>query len=440
MKIHNQKMIEIDKLKPYDKNARTHSSEQIAQIMQSIKEFGFTNPLIIDSDFNLIAGHGRLEAIKALNRVDFKDKPILQVPCVICEGLSETQKKALILADNKIALNAGWDEVILARELKELDECGFDLDLTGFSEIEIDEILGIYNASNEEIKNSGKLVDKFIIPPTSVIDTRIGYWVERDQNLKEKLKIKSELGRGENLLKFSELINRPTSIFSPTLCEIIIKWFNIKGGSVLDCFAGGSVRGIIAEFFGFKYTGVELREEQIRANQIQARELKLSPEYIVGDSATIDILLKGREFDFVFTCPPYFNLEKYSENKNDLSNMDFESFVKKYTEIIKKTCGLLKENRFACFVIGDIRDNRGEYRRLDNITIKAFKDAGLYYYNHIILLNKIGKYSLTMGNTFNSSRKVTKVHQNILVFYKGNLKKIKEIFGDFYAEDYECHD
>ena len=141
MKIYNQKMIEIDKLKPYDKNARTHSSEQIAQIMQSIKEFGFTNPLLIDSDFNLIAGHGRLEAIKGLNKVDFKDKPILQVPCVICEGLSEVQKKALILADNKIALNAGWDEDILARELKELDECGFDLDLTGFSDGEVDEYL-----------------------------------------------------------------------------------------------------------------------------------------------------------------------------------------------------------------------------------------------------------------------------------------------------------
>lgn len=157
MKTYTQRMINISDLKPYERNARTHSSEQISQIMASIKEFGFTNPLLIDGDFNLIAGHGRLEAIKGLNRVDFKDKPILQVPCVICEGLSEVQKRALILADNKIALNAGWDEELLASELSELDELGFDLDLTGFGEGEVSEILQIKSFSQNIDFNALKL-------------------------------------------------------------------------------------------------------------------------------------------------------------------------------------------------------------------------------------------------------------------------------------------
>ena len=157
MKTYTQRMINISDLKPYERNARTHSSEQISQIMASIKEFGFTNPLLIDSDFNLIAGHGRLEAIKGLNRVDFKDKPILQVPCVICEGLSEVQKRALILADNKIALNAGWDEELLASELSELDELGFDLDLTGFGEGQMSEILQIKSFSQNIDFNALKL-------------------------------------------------------------------------------------------------------------------------------------------------------------------------------------------------------------------------------------------------------------------------------------------
>lgn len=138
---HDIRMVEIDKIKPYARNARLHSTEQIKQIMGSIKEFGFTNPLIIDSDYNLIAGHGRLIAIKQLNKVDFAKMPILELPCVICEGLSVAQIKALVIADNKIALNAGWDLDLLANELRELDNIGFDLDLTGFGKDEISELL-----------------------------------------------------------------------------------------------------------------------------------------------------------------------------------------------------------------------------------------------------------------------------------------------------------
>ena len=151
-KQYKQGLIEIDKVKPYERNAKIHNSLQLEQIKKSILEFGFTNPLIVDSDLNLIAGHGRLEALKMLNRVEFKDKPIKEVNAVFIDGLSETQKKALIIADNKIAENAIWDDELLKSELLELDDLNFDLDLLGFSDNEINEINEINENFNIIVK------------------------------------------------------------------------------------------------------------------------------------------------------------------------------------------------------------------------------------------------------------------------------------------------
>ena len=117
---------------PYARNSRTHNEEQIAQIMASIKEFGFTNPILIGSDNVIIAGHGRLLAAQ---RLGLKEVPVIRLP-----DLTETQRKALVIADNKIALNAGWDEEMLALEMKELEESDFNLDILGFSEDELKEL------------------------------------------------------------------------------------------------------------------------------------------------------------------------------------------------------------------------------------------------------------------------------------------------------------
>lgn len=141
MKIHEQRMVNISDIKPYQNNARTHSTQQIEQIVKSIKEFGFTSPLLIDNDCNLIAGHGRLEAIRWLNNFDYKDKPITQLPAVIVSDLSDTQRRALVIADNKISLNAGWDLDILKDELESLENENYGMDLLGFSDSEISEIL-----------------------------------------------------------------------------------------------------------------------------------------------------------------------------------------------------------------------------------------------------------------------------------------------------------
>jgi DNA modification methylase len=132
----------VQDLIPYINNSRTHSEEQINQICASINEFGFTNPLLIDEKNSIIAGHGRLMASKKLG--------MEEVPCIVLVGLTEAQKKAYIIADNKMALNAGWDEELLKIELENLKELDFDLDLTGFNIDELDDILG-KNEEPEEI-------------------------------------------------------------------------------------------------------------------------------------------------------------------------------------------------------------------------------------------------------------------------------------------------
>lgn len=126
-------VIETHKLVPYAKNSRTHSKEQITQIATSIEEFGFTNPVLIGESEDIIAGHGRVMAAKELE--------LSKVPCIRLKHLTEEQKKAYVIADNKLALNAGWDENLLKQEIESLQESDYDISLTGFSEMEIDELL-----------------------------------------------------------------------------------------------------------------------------------------------------------------------------------------------------------------------------------------------------------------------------------------------------------
>nr|DAH71998.1 MAG TPA: ParB protein [Caudoviricetes sp.] len=136
----------INELIPYINNARTHDEEQIDQICASINEYGWTNPVLIDEKGMIIAGHGRVEAGKKLD--------IKEVPCIVLSGLTEAQKKAYIIADNKMALNAGWDEDLLKLELDNLKELDFDLELTGFSTEELDEFFKEDEEENETLQDN----------------------------------------------------------------------------------------------------------------------------------------------------------------------------------------------------------------------------------------------------------------------------------------------
>ena len=290
------------------------------------------------------------------------------------------------------------------------------------------------------------LNEKFIIPPFSTLDTRQGYWQDRKERW-TKLGIKSEIGRDATTFNMKDWADKKgesgdlsgnklpsdTSIFDPVLCEICYKWFCVENGNILDPFAGGSVRGIVANVLGYKYIGIDLSERQIKANYENANELKCDMtrlKWLNDDSMNVDNCVKDNTADLIFTCPPYYDLEVYSDKENDLSNMSFDDFKKSYSEILRKTFKKLKDNRFGIVVIGDVRDKNGFYRNLIDITKQAICGEDIGFYNDIILLNSLASAPLRAESQFTASRKVVKVHQNVLVFYKGNQKEIKNHFKE----------
>ena len=318
------------------------------------------------------------------------------------------------------------------------------------------------------VDNKAKLEQKFIVPPFSVLDTRQGYWQERKRTWLS-LGIKSEVGRGENLLKYSDTLlsfgktfankenhkgvlhkgetgknweddykggdcwsGSGTSIFDPVLCELIYKWFCPEQGTILDPFAGGSVRGIVASLLGYNYYGIDLTRPQIEANIEQAKEIvpNKQPSWFIGDSSKLDSILPiALKFDLVFSCPPYHDLEKYSDDMDDLSNMSWDTFKGKYKEIISKAILKLKPNRFACFVVSEIRDDKGFYKGLVPFTIDTFRQGGMWYYNELILVNSVGTLPLRAEGFF-KYRKMGRTHQNVLIFFKGNTDAIPHYFKD----------
>lgn len=219
-----------------------------------------------------------------------------------------------------------------------------------------------------------------------------------------------------------------TSVFDPVLCEVIYSWFCFDGGIVFDPFAGGSVRGIVAEMLGRKYIGIDLSEKQVDANQLQADKLGVCPAWHCDDSRNADQYLQDDSADLIFSCPPYHNLEKYSDHPLDLSNMNYSDFIEAYSEIIGIACRKLKENRFAVFVVGEIRDKKGAYRGFVDETKRIFRQNGLCLYNESVLLEQYGSKPYIAGKMFTAKRKLPKVHQNVLVFYKGDIEKIKDIY------------
>lgn len=775
----------IDELTPDPRNARTHSPAQVAQIVASIERFGWTNPVLADDLIR--AGHGRQMAARAIyedggtiylapgKERGGKAIPAGTVPVIDCTGWTEEERKAYALADNQLALQAGWDTEILMAQLDELQAADFDIAEIGFDTAAID-ALGMAeletgeDAATGKKQGGGSLAGEFLIPPFTVLNAREGWWMDRKRGWLS-LGIKSEVGRGENLLRMSDTMLEPdpekraamqaareagkgkartfgqdlmrgehevggkkkglggvtmdalsshpryyeqktaaeakvgrrltneeferdhwvlpdselssgTSIFDPVLCELAYRWFSPPGGRVLDPFAGGSVRGIVCAALGRRYTGIDLRAEQIEANRaqwpgvaaqlgapaprpaeevpplaideiegirvvrddqvlggtkrraldrlvadieadelvyatpaygfaqialagacravgkkatifvaarserhprtqaaadlganivevkagrlnvIQSRARKhcedtgayqvpfgmddeifvdamasviaelpgpapeevwcvagsgvltralqrafpdashhavqigrdpdvgeaklwkapeafeddatdpppfpscsnydakawrfirehaapgalfwnlgadpepqpafeaIEPEWHVGDSNVVladDAI--GSDFDFVFSCPPYGDLEVYSDDPADISTLEMSEFDAIYGDIIAKAVDRLADNRFACFVVGDYRDKRGIYANFVSKTIAAFEAAGAYLYNEAILVTSVGSLPIRTAKQFRAGRKFGKTHQNVLVFVKGNPRLAVEALG-----------
>lgn len=443
----------LSKLIPYARNARTHSDTQVAMIASSIKEFGWTNPVLVDGENGIIAGHGRILAARLL--------AIDTVPVIELAHLTEVQRRAYVLADNKLAEAAGWDEDLLRLELGGLKDLDFDLDIIGFDPDELNAIFaqesGAQNDAAQEAVES--LAERFLIAPFSVLDARRGWWRERKESWLA-LGLRSDVGRGESLA-FSKTAQPPevyaaknrheqavgrkvswdeflsdnpdvsiqtgTSIFDPVLCELAYRWFCPPSGIVLDPFAGGSVRGVVAGRLGRHYYGCDLRQEQVQANREQWECLSVpdspAPTWHCGDSQQIDSHFGDLAADLVFSCPPYADLEVYSDDPRDLSTMSYDDFLKAYRQIITRAVSMLRTDRFAVFVVGEVRAKDGVYLNFVGDTIRAFEAAGARYYNEAILVTQAGSLAIRVGKQFSTSRKIGKTHQNVLVFLKGDAKR-----------------
>jgi hypothetical protein len=484
----------LDAVLPDARNPRTHTDAQVAQIAASMREWGWTMPLLVDEAGTLIAGHGRLMAAR---RLGWPEAPVM-----VARGWTEAQKRAYLIADNRLALSAGWDGELLGVELRELEGLAFNMELLGFSADELEDWMGSgAGAAGPPESGAGNLAARFMVPPFSVLNAREGWWQERKRAWLA-LGIRSELGRGDDMVFSDNLAGhgaalrgrykanatpagslmpamkqkghvpgsktvrgdgkgRPipaglthgelpsydgahrtitgTSIFDPVLCEIAYRWFCPPQGLVLDPFAGGSVRGIVAAKLGRAYVGMDLRAAQTEANREQAEAIigpdEPMPRWLTGDSRTIDTACADVHADMLFTCPPYADLEVYSNDPADLSTLAYPDFREAYREIIAKACARLKRDRFAAVVVGEVRGPDGAYYDFVGDTVQAFRDAGLAYYNEAILVTAVGSLPIRAGRQFAASRKLGKTHQNVLVFVKGDAKRAILACGDVEVDE-----
>lgn len=456
---------------PHPENWRSHPPEQQAALRSVLEQIGFAGAVLCRE-----LPDGRLQAIDGHLRRDLSGEQ--ELPCLVTD-LDEKEAQRILATYDPIGAMAGADREKLEGLLAGLAE----KDRAAVSAL-LAAAPGPWSLPSPALSPGGSadaqaaarasLAERFGVPPFSVLDARQGYWQERKRAWLG-LGIRSEIGRGANLLGMSETVLEPdpekraakkanaqpagggggawakynqeraerpgyeeagngTSIFDPVLCELAVRWFCPEGGSVLDPFAGGSVRGIVAGMLGRAYLGIDLRAEQVAANREQAEVIKpkQKPEWLAGNSlAVIPDLAKKQRFDFVFSCPPYFDLERYSDDPLDLSNASsYSAFLASYADIISASVARLKENRFACFVVGDLRDKAGFYRGLVRDTARLFEKCGALLYNDAVLVSSVGTLPIRVGVQFGKFRKLGKTHQNVLCFFKGKPEKIPESLAD----------
>jgi hypothetical protein len=320
---------------------------------------------------------------------------------------------------------------------------------------------------------TGALFDRFGMPPFSVLDARSGPWRKRKQRWLG-LGIKSEIGReveGDpavssrvhcndygnkrkpdptvlagsahifNSEKYgNKAAERATdsgiSIFDPVLCEAMYRWYSNPGDVILDPFAGGSVRGIVAAYLDRGYIGVDIRQNQVEANYQQREEIlggsrHLKPHWLHGDSTNLRALMQhhatmagepAMRYDLVFTCPPYYDLEVYSTQDGDGSSLGtYAEFLAWYAHVFAQSVQLLRDDRILITVTGDLRDKQtGELRDFPGDSLRILRGLGLHYLNDAILVTATGSLPVRVSAQFARSRKLGRSHQYVHILAKGN--------------------
>ena len=476
--------VPLDDLVHLDGNPRRGDVDAVAR---SYETFGQRKPIVArrlpDGTGEVIAGNHQLAAARKLGWSHV---------AVVWTDDDDATARAFALADNRTAELGSYDDEALVAMIRDVHEADAELlAASGWDLVDLDELEASLDPGTtpDDYERPPSLAERFGVPPFSVLDARQGYWRERHQRwvasgissiegrdqlaieetedgsaltgrgltltslpaivpdyYSQKRKAEQRLGRELERAEFeaehlqirsgSNLSTTGTSAFDPVLAELAVRWFSPLGGSVLDPFAGGSVRGLVASDLGRRYVGVDLRPEQIEANvaQYEARppiEGAIAPRWIVGDSAEVlDDDDVGSDYDLVLSCPPYADLEVYSDDPADLSNMDYDSFLVAYRAIIEAAVRRLADDRFVVWVVGEVRDRQGRYRNFVPSTIQAFEDAGARYYNEAILVTTPASLAIRATRPFLASRKLGKGHQNVLVFVKGDPKAAATACGD----------
>lgn len=390
--------------------------------------------------------------------------------------LSDAEQREFIIKDNigygewdTDSLTAQWDN-------EELVDWGIEFP-------DAENALNAQNGSGSgsEKQNSApesSLFDRFIVPPFSILDTRKGYWQDRKKKWYElmgdlgdsrkdtlvtSLEIKykdlyqrTREHRKELGLSFKEYIDKyvsqedlekeqakivaqGVSIFDPVVSEIMCRWFTPKSGSkIFDCFAGDTAKGLVFAECGHSFVGIELRPEQVEINNEIIADRGKDIRYICDDGQNVSKHIEPESQDLLFSCPPYFDLEVYSDLPNDASNQGtYEDFIQVLDNGFSWAVGCLKNNRFAVIVVGDVRDKKtGFYYDFCGDIKRIFKQNGMRLYNEIILVEQTASTALR-ASRYMDARKVAKTHQHVLVFFKGDPKKIK---GEFERIEYTEED
>ena len=418
-------MSEIVKLKlteitPYERNPRKNDAA-VDDVAESIRQCGYKAKIIVDENNVIIAGHTRWKALQQLGYTEVEVQRETD--------MTEEQKRKYRLLDNKVGEKATWDFELLDWELEDLDFEGYDF---GF---EFDE--DTFDDAEEE--PHGKLSDSFIIPPFDVLNARGGDWVKRKQWWNQLIGDKAQAREGSNANmsgteKYGKKFASDVSILDPVLSEIAVKWFCTPDGKCFDCFAGDTVFGFVSGYLGHQFTGIELREEQVEFNNTQVDGLPA--KYICDDGRNVLQHVGVNTQDFLFSCPPYFDLEVYSDLENDASNQEsYEDFYAILDTAFTNAAKALKNNRFAVIVVGDIRDKKtGGYYNFPSDIINTFQRNGFVLYNNMKILTPIGTAAIRAAK-YMEYRKVAHVYQDVLVFYKGDQREIKKQFPQVEVSD-----
>lgn len=493
-------IVKLSQVQANAANPRSISGAQFQRLVDSLlvlPKMLELRPIVVDATMTALGGNMRYRALCAIadmsydaigNRLeqlpDFvkKSKPEQEAllnrwltwrdaPTAVilrADRLTDAEAREFIIKDN---VGFGeWDYDALANEWDEAELKDWGLDVWQTDAEGLDE--GDEEAEDDTSDNdapAASLVDRFIVPPFSILDSRRGYWQRRkkiwrdvigdmgesregvlyDNNLtkypglyKSSQRKREELGISfdEYLEKYvsaeeraraeKKSVSAGVSLFDPVLAEVLCKWFTpAEGSKIFDPFAGDTQKGLVFASCGHTFRGIELRQEQVDVNERVIAGRGLDIAYICDDGRNVDKHVEADSQDLLFSCPPYFDLEVYSDLPNDASNQGtYEDFLQILREAFHNAIGCLRDNRFAVVVVGDVRDKRtGCYYDFASDVKRMFKDAGMPLYNEAAFIETTASCALRVAGCM-KTRKMVKCHQNVLVFYKGDPRKIKSHF------------